>query len=76
MNLQEIINRPNNSTFETKELEFVVESYIKDKKGVDVSINITKGVPINNMFTQHIFAAQVEKLNTAFDYAQKHYLNK
>lgn len=76
MNLQEIINRPDNSTFETKELEFVVGSYIKEKKGVDVDINITKGVRFNHILTQYLFAAQAEKLNTAFDYAQKYYLNK
>jgi len=76
MSIQEIVNRPNNSTFETKELEFVVQSYIKDKKGVNVDINLSKGNPAFNDIYREIYYGNLQKLNTAFDYACKYYLNK
>jgi len=55
-----------------KEMEYVVEQYIKSKKNIDVNIDIT---PINNIGLM-MFRSQFNKLSIAFEVAAKYYLNK
>ena len=68
MIVEEIVNRPNNSTFSTEEMQYVVQQYIIEKKGVNVDINLGKKL---NKFGQGISkmlsSQQLEKLNDAFN---------
>ena len=76
MNTLEICSRPNNSTFTTEELIYVVQEYISEVKGVDVNINLTKWLDKNHPFFKHLYVNQLNKLNTAFNKTQKYYLSK
>ena len=76
MNLQEIINRPNGSVFDRKELEFVVEQYIYKMKGIRVNINTFQGIPNHPMMAKMIAPTEIQKLNMAFGVAQQYFLNK
>jgi hypothetical protein len=50
------------------EIIFVVENYIKIRKGKDLSINIFKGPSSNKLFTIHSYISdQIDKLLHAAD---------
>ena len=76
MDVNEIINRKTGSNFETEDLIFVVEAYIKEKKDADVDINITKGLLQGHPLTHLALQAQLQKLSHAFNCASEYYLNK
>lgn len=76
MNIQEIINRPNGAVFDRKELEYVVEEYIFEKKGVRVIINTFQGIPNHPAVARMIAPNEIQKLNIAFGVAQQYFLNK
>jgi hypothetical protein len=76
MNVEEICNRVNGSVFETEELIFVVEAYIKDRKGVNVNINLSRGNAAFNSIYSHVYAQQIESLNGAFNVASRYFVGK
>jgi len=76
MNLREIVQRLNHLPFDNDEMIFVVESYIKEKTGRNVDINLTKdlsGVP-KLMFAM-LYTQECTKLMSAFCVAQNYYLS-
>tara|TARA_R100001244_G_scaffold124688_2_gene94566 strand:- start:128 stop:358 length:231 start_codon:yes stop_codon:yes gene_type:complete len=76
MNVLEICNRPNNSTFENEEIIFVVEQYIKETKRTDIDIHLTKNMNRNMPLFELALKNQLSRLNIAFDFAQKHFIGK
>ena len=72
MDVNEIVKRKSPQLITQKEMEYVVESYMKEKKGVSVDVNILKGIgnhPLRNAF----ISRQLSILNEAFDIASKHF---
>lgn len=65
MNLEEIINRPDDQQIAVQEAAFVIEQYIKERKGVDI-----KCTPD--------FANPFEQINLlkAYNTAREYYKNK
>jgi len=74
MNVQEIVSRGTGSHFSPNELMFVVEQYIKEKKGVEVKLNILKGLNPRQRIGQFIYQQQITKLNDAFTKASEYFL--
>lgn len=76
MDLTEIITRKSPYNISQDEMCYVVEQYIKDKKSYDISINIEKRVIPINMLRKTMIVNQLQKLNQAFDIAQKYFVTK
>lgn len=70
MNLIEILTRPNGQNVTIEEASFVVEKYIEKMKGVNVKINIYKGMPENlsnlNPFGIAILQKEITDLFNAY----------
>ena len=62
--IKEIITSTN---ITQSEMEYVVESYIKDMKGVDVTINL------NRFSHPFYYKMQLSKLNAAYDVAVEYF---
>tara|TARA_R110000803_G_scaffold16197_2_gene44431 strand:- start:3492 stop:3719 length:228 start_codon:yes stop_codon:yes gene_type:complete len=75
MDVEEIISRPNGSVYSEEEMAAVVERYIKERKGVNVSVNIKKHLRPDMPFMDRFYGAQVSKLVDAFNISVA-YLNK
>ena len=75
MDVTEIVNRESASEYATKELTYVVEQYIKEKKGVDVEINPFKHAK-NSPFGGVIVQIAMQQLNHAYDVAAAYFLDK
>ncbi len=73
MNLKEIVNRPTKFAYNNEEMQFVVESYIKDKTGKSVDINLTKGLNKSSVMFIPMYQNQCVKLMEAFCVAQNYY---
>jgi hypothetical protein len=73
MNIDNIINT-NYHTVE--EQQYLVEQYIKEKKGLDININLTKYLDLRDIFDKASYMVQVEKLSHAFEYARAYFINK
>jgi hypothetical protein len=71
MSVQEIINRPSNSEYSVDELSFVVEEYIRDRKGVSVKIDFR-----NRAMIGIDYAAQVQMLLYSFEEAAHYFVTK
>ena len=69
MQLGEIINRPNRSLYEQGELIYVVQQYIKIRKGIDVKIDLLRGADIYTPFGQMHYVTECQKLSQAFNFA-------
>jgi hypothetical protein len=76
MNVLEICKRPNNSTFETEELTFVVEQYIKETKRTDIDLNLTRGMNPDRPYFELAIKQQLLRLNIAFDFAMQYFIDK
>lgn len=70
MNLKEIISRHDRYPVDEMEMIFVVENYIKDRKGVNVNIDIRT----NRNEISYTF--QIHKLINAYNYAKIYHNNK
>lgn len=77
MDIQEIINRTS-APLEQGEMQFVVEQYIKDTKGVDVNIDLTKRIDRTYPPEYQTFLAQqqLQMLLTAFERACFYFASK
>ena len=77
MIVEEIVNRPNNSTFSTEEMQYVVQQYILEKKGVSVDINLGKQMKGQYKTIETImYSHQLEKLNDAFNTSVGYFVKK
>ena len=75
MELKEIINRKSPQHLTEDEMKYVVKKYIKELKGVDVEIDLTKGCMLGNRIIVPMYENQFHKLNKAFNDACKYYMN-
>ena len=71
MDVNEIVMRETGYEFAQRELEFVVESYLKETTGKDVTLNYFNGVnhPV-------VARSQMNKLDREFYIAAKYYCDK
>ena len=76
MNIEEIVNRNDNSSFEQGELAFVIERYIYEKKGIMVKINPLRRVPNHPILIKAVLQKQIRQLNLAYNVARQYFLNK
>lgn len=75
MEVNEIVNRKTGSIFSQEELEFVIKEYIKEKKGVDININLSKNFT-GTHFDSFINQDQMILLDKAFEVAQRYFVEK
>ena len=75
MDVYEIIKKDH---LDQNEMEYVVEQYIKIKKGRDIKINV-RANPILSMiplqFQQQIIQNELSMLNEAYDVAMGYFIN-
>ncbi len=58
-------------------MQKIVERYVKEHKGLNVTVNVLKGIhPQGDIFFQHKYISQVEKLCWAVDWIEKERLKK
>ncbi len=76
MELQEIVNRVSPQQYDVREMEYVVEKYIQEKKGVTITVNCARGLDVRNTLHLMLYSRQMDKLNEAFDVAAKYFINK
>lgn len=76
MNILEIVKRKTGSKFQLEEVVFVVAEYIKEKKGVNVDINLEKGVNRRSPLFSMMYQDQLKKLYDAFDIASDYFIKK
>lgn len=70
MDVYNIVNRSNGTIISTQEMIFVLEQYIKEKKGVNVTISILSRKPKSSAS----YLAEHMKLNRAFNVALSYFL--
>lgn len=77
MNILEIIKRKSGSKYQLAEVIHVVNDYIRQKRGVDVAINLEEGLPQRNhpLFAT-LYTEQLRKLYNAFDIASDYFIKK
>ena len=68
MNVTEIINRSEDVPVHEIEMTFTVESYLKEVKGVDVTISTTKSDPFLRLNIRSHMSKLLYAFNTAKDY--------
>ena len=75
MDIKEIINRKSPAHYTVEELQFAVEKYIEQKKGVKVEVNVYSGIMMNKMTQFDILRLEQQylKLMNAFDSVQRKY---
>lgn len=76
MEILEIINRRSPAVYTIDELQFALEKYIHKKKGVEVKINIFKGMPEDGILNQNQIMhmhRQHSELLLAFKDVQENY---
>ena len=76
MNIQEIVNRGHGTDITTQEQIFVVKNYIKEKKNIDVDINIRRTMPIDFIDFDIILKRDLQLLNIAYFTAEAFFKNK
>ena len=76
MKIKEIVNRPTGSSIQQEEMIYVVQSYIKEKKGIEVDINLFKNLDPNSPFFRMMGVQELNKLVKAFDKAVEHFIKK
>ncbi len=76
MEINEIVSRNTGSNYTVDEMSYVVEQYIKEKKGVEVNINLEKNINTSTQHGQFAYLSQVSSLDNAFSYACKYFLRK
>jgi hypothetical protein len=76
VNILEIVKRKTGSKFQLEEVVFVVAEYIKEKKGVNVDINLEKGVNRRSPLFSMMYQDQLKKLYDAFDIASDYFIKK
>jgi hypothetical protein len=72
----EISRRVTGSQISEEEMKFVVEQFIKDKKGRIVNINLAKRIPNGMPLWEAIYTRQLNILVEAFNIASKHFATK
>lgn len=76
MNIEDIIHKPSPARISIKEMTFVIEQYIKEKKGRDVTINLERGLPPRaSLIFGHLYQSQLKKLNNAFSTASEYFIS-
>lgn len=76
MNVIEIVSRPSPQIVSQDEMEYVVEQYIKERKGADVKIDIEKGINRNSILARGLLLRQLKMLEQAFDEASSYFIQK
>lgn len=74
MVVEEIVNRPTSQPVDQSEMIYVVEQYIKDKKGVEVDINLLKGINKKSPMASILLQEQLGMLVEAFEIARGYYV--
>lgn len=80
--VKEIINKPDSEVLDQVDMEYVVEQYIKERKGKSVKVllpgpnhPLAQAMP-KEVFAQMVFAPEFEKLAHAFNHAKAYFKNK
>lgn len=76
MNILEIVKRKSGSKFRLEEVCFVVAEYIREKKGVNVDINLEKNFNRRSLSFSIMYQNQLKKLYNAFDIASEYFIKK
>ncbi len=76
MNILEIVKRKSGSKFRLEEVCFVVAEYIREKKGVNVDINLEKNFNRRSLSFSIMYQNQLKKLYDAFDIASEYFIKK
>ncbi len=76
MNILEIVKRKSGSKFRLEEVCFVVAEYIREKKGVNVDINLEKNFNRRSLSFSIMYQNQLKKLYNAFDIASDYFIQK
>ena len=73
MDIIDLLSKPSGYNYSVEEAQYIVERYIKLKKGRDVKINIYRDVDLNqlqlNPFGQMVLHQQTQMLFEAFNQA-------
>lgn len=72
MDAVEISKRESPQVVSQEEMEYVVKQFIKEKKGVDVDINLRKGIE-GHQFEGHFLPIQMGLLLEAFGTASHYF---
>ncbi len=67
--IKNIVNKSDDVSLDQAEMIYVVEQYIKEKKSVDVKIEL-------NMFNPFKVHSEIKRLNHAYNIAKAFYLGK
>lgn len=70
MKTKEIINKPDTEALSDQEMAYVVQEYIKERKGQDVVINIYKNFNQNNPLSTMFLAQEINQLHEAYNTAK------
>lgn len=74
--VESIVFRTSPAKISIQSLSFVVQEYIKEKKGVSVNIELAARIkPLHPLF-KHFFTNEYYKLIAAFDIAAAYYIDK
>lgn len=77
MNIKDIIFRESGKETTLDEMKFVVQSYIKDKKDKDITINLEKNLnQFPDFIKEEVYTHQLQLLNKAFNDACMYYSKK
>jgi len=76
MNIDFIIEKPDSTPLSTDEMVFVVEQYIKEKKGQAVEINPLKRLDPNHPFFPMQCQQKIKMLHEAYNVAKSYFKNK
>lgn len=76
MEVKEIISRKNGEQMSQEEMSFVIQEYIKEKKGKVVYLNLMKGLDQRSPLFEIMFTRQWGLMQRAFGRAQQYFSNK
>jgi hypothetical protein len=67
MNIKEIINRSNGSSYTLEEMCYIIEQYVLIKKNKNITLNPYKNCIFNNRLNGLYFKIEVKKVIKAFN---------
>lgn len=78
MEIYKIISKPTPQELSVEEMSFVVEAFIKEKTGKEVTINLMKGLNemMPGIILQQLYLREVNALMLAFNHAAEFYHKK
>lgn len=69
MNIKDIVNRANGSSYTLEEMCYIIEQYIFIKKDRKITINPYKSSILNGKINSLYFQIELKKIIKAFNYA-------